>query len=191
MSDSLAEHMAAAASELRRRAKHGSFDGHADAAGMRYMQHCLRDDGVTQTRLIFTRDIGHHTSGWLKNPDYERCWHLSTSPFPRLIVIPGAEQRAEPDKRTVALWVRAFYGDDVRYVWSESPKSPEGIARGVWHWRLFCDEHWQPILPRKEVYTREFTEAGWRSASQVLAEDGWHTSETEDGRTIVSTVDPT
>jgi hypothetical protein len=56
---------------------------------------------------------------------------------------------------------------------------------------LFCDAQWQPILPRKEVYTREFTEAGWRSASQVLAEDGYYKLETEDGRTIETTVDAT
>jgi hypothetical protein len=27
----------------------------------------------------FPLDIGAHTSGWWKNPDYEACWHLSIS----------------------------------------------------------------------------------------------------------------
>lgn len=188
--ETLDGYMLRVANELRRRAKHGLFDGKTDRDGMSYMAHCKFDCDATSLRLIFTRDIGHHTSGWLKNPDYERCWHLSTSPRPNLVYVPGVE-RADPDKKTVALWVSAFFGEFVRYCWSESPKTDLGKQRGVWHWRVFCDERWQPILPRKEVYTREFTEAGWRSASQVLSEDGWHVSDTEDGRTIVSTVDPT
>lgn len=190
MKPNLTEHMDRVASELRRRAKHGLFNGQQTPEGMRYLRHCRLVDDVTGTVLIFTRDSGHHSSGWLKNPDYERCWHLSTSPAPSLILIPG-EQRADPDPKTLAAWLHAFYGESKRYVWSESPKTPEGKARGVWHWRLFCDEHWVPLLPRKEVYTREFTEAGWKSASQVLSEEGWFTSETEDGRVIESTVDPT
>jgi hypothetical protein len=190
LAPTLEEHMAAFARELRRRAKHGLFGGVMDAEGWRYIRHCTFDDAATLTRVMFTRDVGHHTSGWLKNPDYERCWHLSTSPRPNLIVLPG-EQLAEPDMKTCGLWVRAFYGADARLVWAESPKSDVGKQHGVWHWRLFCDERWQPILPRKEVYTREFTEAGWRSASQVLGEHQHFESETEDGRTIVSTVDPT
>lgn len=184
------EHMQAVAAELRRRAKHGIFDGKTTDAAWRYMAHCKCHDSVTGTRLIFTRDAGHHTSGWLKNPDYELCWHLSTSPMPPQIIVPGL-QRAELDRRTRAAWVKAFFGDDVRYVWSESPKSDVGKREDVWHWRLFCDAQWQPILPRREVYTREFTEAGWRSASQVLAEDGYYKLETEDGRTIETTVDAT
>lgn len=187
----LAEHMERVASELRRRARHGVHEGRETPEMWRYLRHCRAEDHRTGTRLIFTRDTGHHTSGWLKNPDYERCWHLSTSPIPGLIVIPGQPQLAELDKGTRAAWVKAFYGEDVRYVWSEGPKTPEGRAHDVWHWRLFCDEHWVPLLPRKEVYTREFTEEGWRSASQVLAEDGFYRLETEDGRTIETVVDAT
>jgi hypothetical protein len=153
-----------------------------------YLDRCRHDDYRTGTRLIFSRDTGHHSSGWLKNPDYERCWHLSLSPLPSVICVPG--RLAELDKRMAARWVRAFFADDVSKVWAEGPFSAIGKAHGVWHWRLFCDEHWEPILPRKEVYTREFTEAGWRSASEVLALDGWHASETEGGRVIESTVDP-
>lgn len=186
----LEEHMQRAVAELRRRAQHGIFNGRADAVGLRYIRHCTFDDQVTRARLIFTRDSGHHTSGWLKNPDYELCWHLSTSSLPSVLILPG-EQRGELDKATLRAWVRAFFGSDIRSLWSESPKSDVGKARGVWHWRLFCDQHWQPITPRKEVYSLEFTEAGWRSASQVLGEDQHFVSETEDGRVIESTVDPT
>ena len=185
-----AEHFERIANELRRRAKHGLFDGRGTPEAQRYIRHCRVLDQVTQACLIFTRDSGHHTSGWLKNPDYERCWHLSTSPLPSALILPGHLQRGEPDAATTRRWVEAFFGDDQRYLWAESPKTPEGKARGVWHWRLFCDERWQPILPRKEVYSLDFTELGWRSASQVLAEDGLFLSETEDGREIVSSVDP-
>ncbi len=191
LAETLALHMQTVARELRRRAKHGLYNGETTGRGWRYLRHCTLDDAATLTRLIFTRDTGHHTSGWLKNPDYENCWHLSTSPRPNLIILPGDERLAEPDMKTNGRWVRAFYGEDARLVWAESPKTPEGIQHGVWHWRLFCDAHWVPILPRKEVYSKDFTELGWRSASQVLAEDGIYTSETEDGRVIQSTVDPT
>lgn len=182
--------MARVATELRRRAKHGLFDGRESQEGWRYMSHCKVHCSVTGAWLIFTRDTGHHTSGWLKNPDYERCWHLSTSPLPSPLILPGV-QRVELDRGVRAAWVKAFFGDDLRYVWSEGPKSPVGKREDVWHWRLFCDEHWVPLLPRKEVYTREFTEEGWRSASQVLAEDGHYRLETEDGGTIETVVDGT
>jgi hypothetical protein len=85
------------------------------------------------------------------------------------------------DGKTRNLWVRAFFGDDARYTWLESAKSDAGKRRGVEHFRLFCDATWKPILPRGEVYSTEFTELGWRSASQVLEEDGTQ---------ILSTVDP-
>jgi hypothetical protein len=30
------------------------------------------------TKLIFSRDVGHHSSGWFKNPDFERCFSFVT-----------------------------------------------------------------------------------------------------------------
>lgn len=119
------------------------------------------------TNLIFTRDVGHHTSGWFRNPDYERCLHLSTSALPRAIWTPDTP---DLDAALQTAWVHAFFKDDVRYVWAESPKSAQGKQLGVWHWRLFCDEHWTPIMPRGEVYSSEFTELGWRSASEMGVE---------------------
>lgn len=190
MKPEVEEHMARVVAELRRRARHGLFDGRGSPEAMRYMRHCRVVDSVTAAVLIFTRDVGHHSSGWLKNPDYEQCWHLSTSPAPSPLILPGV-QRAELDRGVRAAWVKAFFGDEVRYVWSESPKTPEGKARDVWHWRLFCDAHWVPHLPRKEVYTLEFTELGFRSASQVLAEDGHYLLEREDGGVIETVIDAT
>lgn len=53
----------------------------------------------------------------------------------------------------------------------------------VQHWRLFADEHWNPILPRGEVYSSKFTEIGWKSASEIFELTGQQKPE--------STVDPT
>lgn len=177
--EKLARHMERVARLLRARAWTGEFDGRVSAHAMGYLDYCRVIDRPTGAVLIFTRDSGHHSSGWLKNPDYERCFHLSTSPVPTRIIIPGAI--AELDKKTARRWVEAFFKGDVGKVWSESPKTTGGRTRNVWHWRLFCDEQWKPILPRGEVYSKEFTEIGWRSASQVLEEDG---------RIITSPVDP-
>lgn len=33
--------------------------------------------------------------------------------------------------------------------------------------QVFCDPAWQPLKPRGEVYTREFTEVGWKSFSEL------------------------
>ena len=63
------------------------------------------------------------------------------------------------DAAETQVWVELFYRDAARLVWCEPPTFREGKTLGVWHYRLFCDPNWQPILPRGEVYTREFTAA--------------------------------
>ena len=151
------------ASEERRRARvagfmrvvamRGVYDGRMESRGLPpYIRHCTYDDIMTGVRLIFSRDTGHHSSGWFKNPDYERCWHLSISPAPS-----PAEAR---------LWLGAFFGDAVRLAWMETAKTPLARQRAVQHWRVFCDAEWAPIHPRGEVYSTEFTEKGWKSASE-------------------------
>lgn len=151
---------------MRRRARWGTWDGRAETTQTAYFESCRRLHSPTGTILIFTRDTGHHTSGWMRNPDYERCLHLSLS---------FVDERLQPRPRDCELsrlWIRAFFRDDLRYVWAESPKTEHGKQYDVWHWRLFCDPAWNAILPRGEVYSTDFTEKGWRSASQVLEEDG-------------------
>lgn len=113
-------------------------------------------------RVMYSRDIGHHTGGWWKNPDYERCFHLSMS----FCVNPTDEPvpfLREPANRIAV----AFWGDAARWAWVEKPYSPEGRRADVWHYRLFCDPSWAPILPSGEVYTRSNTPADWRSFSEV------------------------
>lgn len=116
-------------------------------------------------RMIASRDVGHHTSGWWKNPDYERCEHLSLSCWDATKNNASIDQE---DGRPAEI-VEAFFGAFARLVWIESPAGKEGKLHDVHHYRVFCDEHWQPMLPRGEVYSRELTEASWKSWSDVQA----------------------
>lgn len=107
--------------------------------------------------VIFTRDTGYHTSGWWKNPLYERCWHLSIS-------FPGGTKKNVRDKL-----IDLLFGQHKKLLWTEPPYSDTGKQLGVWHYRLFCDENWQPIMPKGEVYSTQFTERGWKSFSELNA----------------------
>lgn len=105
--------------------------------------------------VIFTKESGYHTSGWWKNPYYERCYHLSIS------FRSGSEKKALNDI------LENLFGANKALVWIEPPYSEQGISMDVWHYRLFCDENWQPIMPRGEVYNTDFTERGWKSFSEL------------------------
>ena len=128
-----------------------------------YFARC-RDEHETGTRVIFSRDTGHHTSGWWKNPDYERCLHLSLSFWDP---VTGLQRPFEDDEADV--WVRLFFGPYVNLIWQESAVTDGGRELGLRHYRVFCDERWRPIKPRGEVYTTRFTELGWKSWSDVQA----------------------
>lgn len=158
------------ARQMWRRAWYGVWNGRGirnsadyyDQMQQTYFERCTGMHEPTGTILIFTRDEGMHSSGWWKNPDYERCFHLSLS-F-------RDPANGNPRPRDIQLskeWVEAFFSENRRLIWAESPYSEDGKAAEVWHYRVFCDEHWQPLLPRKEVYTREFTELGWKSFSDL------------------------
>ena len=139
--------------EARRCAMAGFFDG--TAATQWLVQYCRHETPWmdTDARIVFTRDVGHHSSGWWKNPDYERCWHLSVS-------FRDGYTKARGDAMA-----RMFFGSDVRKCWIEPPYSAEGRQIEVWHYRLFCDAAWCPIQPRGEVYTK-LQGLGWRSFSE-------------------------
>ena len=133
----------------------GLFDGTAETAWLiQYCRHEIRWHG-SDASVVLTRDAGHHSSGWFKNPDYERCWHLSCS-------FRDGFTRARGDSLA-----RLVFGDDVRKCWIEPPYSKEGRQMEVWHYRLFCDAAWQPIVPRGEVYSRLMAE-GWQSFSEQV-----------------------
>jgi hypothetical protein len=117
------------------------------------------------TTIIYSRDSNMHSSGWFKNPDYERCLHLSLSFH---YVQQSGKLTSIPFDRTLArAVVERIFDRHTRLIWTESPKSEGGRLLDVWHYRVFCDEHWRPIMPRGEVYGRELTEAGWKSWSEL------------------------
>jgi hypothetical protein len=60
-----------------------------------------------------------------------------------------------------------IFGYNKRMLWCEPPYSEEGKQAGVFHYRLFCDVNWNPIMPRGEVYSTKFTELGWKSFSEL------------------------
>lgn len=152
--------------QMKREARrHPAYTGLMTGTNRRTIDECGAFHMPTGTRLIFTRDEGMHTGGWWKNPDYERCWHLSLS---FVDVITG--EAAPKDTRLTDEWLEVFYGDDTRYVWAEPPYSPQGKESAVWHYRVFCDPGWSPIIPRGEVYNRDFTERGWLSFSDLKNE---------------------
>ena len=105
--------------------------------------------------VIFMRESGYHSGGWWKNPDYERCWHLSIS-------FPGGKNENKLNKI-----LEGLFGSNKKLLWVEPPYSKEGKSNDVWHYRLFCDENWKAIIPRGEVYNTHFTEQGWKSFSEV------------------------
>jgi hypothetical protein len=142
---------------MKARADAGVFDGLSMSP---YFLRCRHYCENTQAMLIFTRDVGMHSSGWWKNPDYERCYHLSISFEVAGVPLPQNHKDARR-------WCEAFFGGDTKLLWIEPPYSPEGKQREVYHYRLFCDEGWQPIKPRGEVYSREWTPADWKSWSDV------------------------
>ena len=133
-------------------AKSGTFDGSAHTD---YLESCRWFVERYDCIIILTRDVGYHTSGWWKNPDYERCYHLSIS-------FPGGR-----DIRKLEHILEKFFGNNRRLLWCEPPYSKQGKQVEVYHYRLFCDENWQPIMPRGEVYSKQFTELGWKSYSEL------------------------
>jgi hypothetical protein len=140
-------------------AKAGEWDGCNQTA---YFRSCTLHHWFRGLTTIFTRDVGYHTSGWWKNPDYERCLHLSLSFFD-----PMTRQRREEDKSIRDKLIASLFSQHKRWIWVEPPYSDTGKALGVWHYRLFCNAGWNPIMPRGEVYDRELTECGWHSYSDV------------------------
>jgi hypothetical protein len=155
------------ANHMKRHAEHGHYTGVVETTHLPYFRKARKLHQPTGTILIYTRDIGHHSSGWFKNPDYERCYHLSLSFFD-----PQTQYPRPFDSKLAKVWIHAFFGDWTRYIWEESmsdegrqllaqnPNQPE-----VRHYRVFCNPVWQPIIPRDEVYTRDFIEKGWKSWS--------------------------
>lgn len=133
-------------------AKSGVFDGSTITP---YFESCRWFVERYDCIIILTRDVGYHSSGWWRNPDYERCYHLSIS-FLNGRCINKLEHI-----------LTRFFGNNRRLLWCEPPYSKPGKQNEIYHYRLFCDEHWQPVKPKGEVYSTLFTELGWKSYSEL------------------------
>jgi hypothetical protein len=149
----------------RARAQRGFYDGIGNDRNMRLIASCSHLFAITpesSARMIFTRDIGHHSSGWWKNPDYERCFHLSIS-----FCVNPTDEPLPFDRKQAERIARAFFGDDAAKAWVERPYSAQGKHCDVYHYRLFCDAAWHPIVPRREVYSKDDTPPDWKSFSEL------------------------
>lgn len=114
------QEIATIASTLQHRAKRVVLYGTEVGEEQAQVGRCFMLHRGTATRVLFTRDAGMHTSGWMRNPDYERCLHLSLSPAPMEPETLASQEEIE------VFWVRAFFGDTRRWTWMEGPKSVEG-----------------------------------------------------------------
>lgn len=149
--------------KMWRWANSGVFDG--INTNTRYFTEArwyIPNDGVL---LLFTRDKGMHDCGWFKNPDYNQCYHLSISCWN-----PITRQPAGYDPKLHRQWIHMVYGDWVKYIWHESPVNDNPSQPH--HYRVMTDSNWQPIIPRGEVYTKEYTALGWKSWSDQQYESG-------------------
>lgn len=130
----------------------GVFDG--TMLTKPYLDSCTHLYPLMHASIIFTRDVGYHSGGWWKNPDYERCFHLSVS-------FADGFTRSRGN-----ILAKAFFGHDVKLLWVEPPCTKQGKHVGVYHYRLFCDEGWNPIKPSGEVYSPKMP-IGWKSFSEL------------------------
>lgn len=113
-----------------------------------YLRRCSRRVG--STTLVFTRDETGPGRSRFECPALRRSWHLST-------------ECRDPVERDA--WLRTFFGDHRHRLWVTGPTTAAGRAFDVWHWRLFCDEHWEPAVFDREP--AELRAAGYLAASEV------------------------
>ena len=150
---------------LKRMANTGSYNGELTPAAERYRDACQAGHRPSGSLLIYTRDIGMHACGWWKNPDYNQCLHLSLS-----FRDPKTGAYRSRDAEMSRIWVETFFGPLKNLIWTEPPAYAEGKKADVYHYRVFFAPGWvAPILPRGEVYSKDWTPAGWLSWSDARA----------------------
>ena len=153
------------ATYLHRKASQSTYDGQMTPAAKRYADECKVGHLRSGSILMLTRDVGMHDCGWWKNPDYNQCIHLSLS-----FRDPQTGKPRERDKEWSRTWVEAVFGPVKTLIWTEPPTYPEGKRNDVYHYRVFYAPGWvAPILPRGEVYSKDWTPAGWLSWSDARA----------------------
>ena len=160
---------------LKRQAATGTYDGILTPSARRYTEACKCAHRPSGSILLYTRDIGMHDCGWWKNPDYNQCLHLSLS-----FRDPKTGEARERDREWSDTWIEAAFGPLKTLIWTEPPYYPEGIANDVYHYRVFFAPGWvAPILPRGEVYSKDWTPAHWLSWSDLREKMGKGKIQTE------------
>lgn len=134
----LEQHMRHIARHMTARARRGVFDANAVSPdGEAYVNTCVVDDALTQTRLCFTRE----------RRDGELLWHLSIAALPRFLAGNGHPAVSlDPDQ--VRAWPPIFFASAMRLVKAQEPANERGQRLGVWRWFLFCDANWRPVRSR-------------------------------------------
>ncbi len=156
---------------VKSRAALGTYDGIMTPRAKAYSDSCTAAYKPDGSILLFTRDEGMHECGWWKNPDYERCLHLSLS-----FRDPETGKPRPLDKDLSDEWIDLFFGPTKNLIWAEPPYYPEGKKNDVWHYRVFYAPGWvAPILPRGEVYSKDWTPKHWLSWSDLRAKLGQET----------------
>lgn len=133
--------------DLRNRAETSIFQSDGSFTDKLYLRGCSGEDPSTGSHIIFLRTSGYHSSGEIQEPEFERCYHLE-------IVYRSSLDKTrilEHDEKTSALWVKAFFGEDISKVWVEKPTferptNENWMLRQVRRYRVFCDANWKPIF---------------------------------------------
>lgn len=139
----------------RETASTGTWDGNPLSE---YYESCRRLNSAFGISTILTRDVGYHSSGWMKTPELERCLHLSIAFFD-----PASGSPISQDHATATLLIKAMFFPSVKWTWTEPPSGDVAMQHDLWHYRLFCNEKWQPLNPPGE----ELTSFGWKCFGDV------------------------
>lgn len=149
------------AKELRRRAEGWEFKGDATRGAKHFMRDCRGAHLPTGTMLTFARDVGHFSHGGFRSPVSERCFHLS------LAFVDVAKKEALAPMNLIEDWVRAFFTNELRSVWAETPSFKRGGDMVFWHFRVFCDHDWFPIAVEPKEMIKDFRSRGWIRFSEI------------------------
>lgn len=117
---------------MKGQAARGTYDGIMTPRAQVYCAACTSAHYSSGSILLLTRDEGMHSCVWWKNPDYERCLHLSLS-----FRDPQTGLLRSKDTPWSSTWIEAVFGHLKTLIWTEPPVYPEGKAHDVWHYRVF------------------------------------------------------
>lgn len=127
------------------------------------------------TLLLYSREIWPASTINGKEVPATRWRHLSMS-FHESDLKAGPElygrmrQVLPRDLAATEKWLDCFYGSQQQFLLCEPPQSDHGKKFDVWHYRLLCDESWLPPRARAEVPDNEFSDAGWMTFNEAMAQ---------------------